>query len=330
MKKKYFGLIFLILFCVIMGEVVFAQKHRKPFGAESVLEMKLNNLVFAYFKNNGNDGLHLAESTDGLNWTALKNDQSFLTPEVGKDKLMRDPCIIRGLDGKFHAVWTVSWSEKGIGYASSPDLIHWSAQQYIPVMEKEDSARNCWAPEITLDAATKTYMIYWATTIKGKYNETYSTAESGYNHRIYYVSTKDFKTFSDTKLLYEPGFNVIDATIVPDKGRFIMFLKDETREPVQKNLKIAYADKLTGPYSKAGNPITGNYWAEGPTSVKVGAKWIVYLDKYREHKYGAVCSFDLVNWEDISDQIKVPSGLRHGSILSVDKITFNKLNSLNK
>src|ERR1700741_2676269 len=104
--------------------------------------------LFAYFKNNGEDGLHLAYSHDGLKWSTLKNDSSFLKPTVSKDKLMRDPCIIRGADGLFHMVWTVSWKDRGIGHATSPDLIHWSAQQYIPVMEQEPTALNCWAPEI--------------------------------------------------------------------------------------------------------------------------------------------------------------------------------------
>jgi hypothetical protein len=55
---------------------------------------------------------------------------------------MRDPCIIRDKDGIFHMVWTVSWNEKGIGYAWSRDLINWSQQKYIPVMEHEPEARN--------------------------------------------------------------------------------------------------------------------------------------------------------------------------------------------
>lgn len=281
--------------------------------------------VFAYFKNNGKDGLHLAGSTDGLKWKSFKNDSSFLEPTVSNDKLMRDPCIIRGLDGKFHMVWTVSWTDKGIGYASSSDLIHWSEQQYIPVMAHEEGARNSWAPEITVDPVSQTYMIYWATTIKGKFTETLGTLEDGYNHRMYYVTTKDFKTFSDTKLLYEPGFNVIDATILRDKGRYVMFLKDETREPVQKNLKIAYADELTGPYTAASKAITGNYWAEGPTAMKKDGNWLVYFDRYRDHKYGVISSSDLVNWADISDQIALPKGIRHGTILEVSKDVFEVL-----
>src|SRR5690606_29176436 len=74
--------------------------------------------AFSYFKGNGEDGLHLAYSYDGFSWKALNNDQSVLEPELSKDKLMRDPCIIRGGDGRFHMVWTVSWTDQGIGYAS--------------------------------------------------------------------------------------------------------------------------------------------------------------------------------------------------------------------
>src|SRR6476660_3466523 len=151
-----------------------------------------NVYMFSYFINNGADGLHYAYSKDGLTWQAVK-DSSFLRPTVSKDKLMRDPCIIRGADNLFHMVWTVSWNDKGIGYASSKDLIHWSAQQFIPVMEHEDSARNTWAPEITYDPVAKDYMIYWATTISGRFPQKDTAAESGYNHRIYYTTTKDFK-----------------------------------------------------------------------------------------------------------------------------------------
>lgn len=281
--------------------------------------------LFAYFKGNGEDGLHFACSKDGYKWSALKHDASYLTPMVSKDKLMRDPCIIRGGDGLFHMVWTVSWNEKGIGYASSKDLVHWSEQQYLPVMEHEAGARNCWAPEITYDDKTGVYMIYWSTTITGKYPETAAVKESGYNHRLYYVTTKDFITYSPAALLYEPGFNVIDATIVKDGKRFMMVMKDETIEPVRKNLRLAFSNALTGPYSSAGKPITGPYWAEGPTTLKVGQDWLIYFDKYRDKKYGAIRSSGLQEWKDVSDQVSLPAGIRHGSIL---KITGKELSVL--
>src|ERR1700712_2964099 len=204
----------------------------------------INNVyMFCYFNNNGKDGLHLAYSLDGYKWKALHHDSSFLKPVLSKDSLMRDPCIIKGADGLFHMVWTVSWKQRGIGYASSPDLIHWNKQEFLPVMEKEPTAQNCWAPEITYDAKNKLYMIYWATTIPGRFPASDSGGDN--NHRIYQITTKDFNTYTPIKLLYDQGFNVIDATIVPDGNQFIMFLKDETKNPPQKNLHIAYSNQLT-------------------------------------------------------------------------------------
>ncbi|MDN3668499.1 glycoside hydrolase family 43 protein [Echinicola jeungdonensis] len=284
--------------------------------------------LFSYFMGNGEDGLHLAYSEDGLKWKALIDNKSVLAPTAGGDKLMRDPCIIKGGDGKFHMVWTVSWNEKGIGYASSEDLVNWSEQQFIPVMAHEEGARNTWAPEIFYDDKKDRYMIFWASTIKGLYPETQDTLESGYNHRMYYTTTKDFKKFSKTKLFYEPGFNVIDATIIPHDGEYVMFVKDETRTPPAKNIRITKSDKLTQGYPAAGEPITGDYWAEGPTPLMVGKRCILYFDKYREHQMGAVASTDMKNWKDISDQIHFPNGTRHGTAFKVTREEFKRLNKL--
>lgn len=139
------------------------------------------------------------------------------------------------------------------------------------------------------------------------------------------MTTKDFKTFSDTKLLYDQGFNVIDATILRDQNQYVMFLKDETKTPPQKNIRIARSSTLTGGYSRPTSPITGAYWAEGPTVAKIGQNWVVYFDKYTEKKMGAVQSSDLVNWTDISDKISFPSGTRHGTIICVEKPILDKL-----
>lgn len=277
--------------------------------------------LFSYFKGNGEDGLHLAYSTDGFTWRALNQDRSFLTPTAGKDKLMRDPSIVRGPDGTFHMVWTVSWGEKGFGYASSKDLIHWSEQRYIPVMEHESGTLNTWAPELFYDAANKQYLIFWASTIPGRYPETDGQDGSRYNHRIYYVTTKDFKKFSKTQLFYDHGFNVIDAMIVRAGAWYAMFLKDETNKPfpVQKNIRIAWSNRATGPYSPASVPVTGIYWAEGPTALNVGGTWFLYFDKYTEHRYGLLVSKDLQNWTDASDRLVVPNGIRHGTAFEVSE-----------
>jgi len=285
--------------------------------------------MFSYFMGNGEDGLHLAYSTDGYKWEALNDNRSFLTPNVGEDKLMRDPCIISGPDGKFHMVWTVSWKEKGIGYAWSNDLIHWSEQKSIPVMAHEPTARNCWAPEVFYDDGSKQYLIFWSTTIPGRFPDTEKSGDDKYNHRMYYTTTRDFETFSETKLFYDKGFNVIDGTLIKEKNEYVLFLKDETRTPPQKNIRVARSKNLTSNYSKPTPPISGNYWAEGPTPVKIGNHWIVYFDKYRKHSMGAVRSNDLEKWEDISDKISFPEGTRHGTVFKVSSKVLENLKQKN-
>ncbi len=285
--------------------------------------------LFSYFMGNGEDGLHLAYSYDGLKWEALKNNTSFLQPDVGEDKLMRDPCIIAGPDGRFHMVWTVSWKEKGIGYAWSEDLINWSPQKYIPVMEHETTARNCWAPEVFFDDASGQYLIFWSTTIPGRFPESEKMGDSDYNHRMYYTLTKDFEDFSETKLFYDRGFNVIDGTLAIQDNQYLLFLKNETLSPPEKNIRLAKSETLTGEYSEPGTPITGDYWAEGPTAIKIDGAWVVYFDKYRNNKMGAVRSNNLINWEDISDQIYFPEGARHGTVFTIPAELLGKLKNTN-
>ena len=273
--------------------------------------------LFSYFNGNG-DGLHLAYSTDGLNWEAVKNDTVLLKPEIGKDKLMRDPSIAQDEEGTFHMVWTSGWWDQGIGYASSKDLINWSEQQNIPVMEKFEGAKNTWAPELFYDKTDKTFYIFWSSTVPGAFPDLpTSESEKGLNHRQYYVTTKDFKTFSETQLFFEPGFSVIDGAILEKDDTYYLFVKNENSNPAEKNIRITSNDKPYGFPTEVSAPITGDYWAEGPTPLQVGEYVYVYFDKYTQGRYGAIRSKDMKNWEDVSDSIYFPKGIRHGTAFKV-------------
>ncbi len=279
--------------------------------------------LFSYFKGNGEDGLHLAYSRDGFTYKALNNNEPFLKPQVGKEKLMRDSCVLRGPDDKFHMVWTVGWKEKGIGYASSPDLIRWSKQKFILVMAHEPNAQNCWAPELFYCAEEKEYIITWSTIIESSEKD----SGSNHNHCIYYTTTSDFRNFSPTKLFYDPGFDVIDTTIIQTGDRYVMFFKDERLDPVpKKNIRLAISSSADGPYGPPSSPITScEYWAEGPSAIRINETYIVYFDKYRKHSYGAVASDDLIHWDDISQKIHFPAGARHGTVFKVDCNVLDKL-----
>ena len=278
--------------------------------------------MFSYFKGNGETGLHLAYSYDGLKWETLNDGNPILAPEIGKDKLMRDPSICQSPDGTFHIVWTTGWWDKTIGYASSKDLINWSEQKAIPVMMHEPEAKNSWAPELFYDSKSKTYYIFWATTIPGRHTEVAtSESEKGLNHRMYYVTTKNFKTFSKTKIFFNPDFSVIDAAIIKEtSGEYMMAVKNENSNPPEKNIRITKTKNLKKGFPvEVSAPITGNYWAEGPTLLQVGEYIYVYFEKYRDRKYGALRTKDGVNWEDVSDKISFPQGTKHGTAFVVDK-----------
>lgn len=294
--------------------------------AQSQREAKDEAYLFSYFNGNGEDGLHLAYSTDGLKWEALRNDTSWLRPQVGKDKLMRDPSIVQDDEGTFHMVWTSGWWDQGIGYASSKDLIHWSEQKNIPVMESFEGTRNTWAPELFYDKADKTFYIFWASTVPGAFPDLpTSESEKELNHRQYYVTTKDFKTFSDTKLFFAPNFSVIDGCILHKDNTYYLFVKNENSAPAEKNIRLTSNSKPYDFPTEVSAPITGDYWAEGPTPLQIGDYVYVYFDKYTLGQYGAIRSRDMQTWEDVSDSVSFPRGIRHGTAFKVDAQVVEKL-----
>ncbi len=283
-------------------------------------------LLFSFFRNNGEDGLYLATSRDGLKWIELKpSAKTFLRPAVG-GKLMRDPCLALGPDGTFHLVWTTGWGKPPvIGVAHSQDLLQWSEQKAVAVMGHEPESRNAWAPELFHDDTAQRWLIFWSTTIRGRFADTDKTGDDGYNHRIYFTTTKDFETFAPTKLLFDGGFNVIDATLLKARGKFHLIVKDETKVPVKKNLRLTTSDRAEGPFSKAGVPFTGD-WVEGPSAIQIGEEFFVYFDHYAAPQYyGAVKSRDLEHWEDISKKVSFPKGVRHGTVLRVPESVVKKI-----
>jgi hypothetical protein len=286
---------------------------------------KPDSFLFSFFRDNGQDGLFLAWSRDGLRWSELKPPgKSFLAPNLG-NKLMRDPCLRQAPDGTFHLVWTTGWGDRIIGYASSKDLLHWTEPKAIPVMMHEPMARNAWAPELFYDEAHGQWLIFWSSTIPGRFAETAGSGDDGWNHRAYCVTTRDFQTSSETKLFYDGGFNVIDATLVKVGSRYHLIVKDETRQPVKKHLRFAVSDHAEGPFGPASEPFTLS-WVEGPSALLVGGEVFVYFDHYATPQhYGAVKTADFKTWQDLTKQLSFPAGARHGTVLRVSEEVLQPL-----
>ena len=269
--------------------------------------------LFTSFRGNGEDGLRFLSSDDGNHWKSVAG--TFLKPRVGSSRLMRDPSLALGFDGTYHLVWTTGWQkDQGFGYASSKDLVHWSDQRFIPVMEHEPTTVNVWAPELFFDEPNHRFIICWASTIPGRFPDHLEPHDN--NQRMYYTTTRDFQAFAPAKLFYDPGFSVIDCTIVKNGKDYALVLKDNSRS--QRNLKVAFGESPLGPWRDLSKPITQNF-TEGPSVLKVGDDWVIYFDAYREEIYGAVKTRDFKTFVNITDEVSFPKGHKHGTVLNVSR-----------
>ena len=249
--------------------------------------------LFTSFRGNGETGVYLALSPDGKQWTALNKDRPWIKPERA-GMLMRDPWLGKGPDGVWHLLWTSGWTraemggQLALGHATSKDLLTWSSQQLIPVMQEEPTARNAWAPEAVWDPSKTQWIIFWASTVPARFLPEDPTQDNGYNHRIYATATRNWQTFTPAKLWFDPGFNCIDSTLVHDGKRWIMVFKDERKDPLQKRLRLSFASSPEGPWHEVSQPFT-TQWVEGPTSVRVGSEWWIYFDHYTKLSITALC-----------------------------------------
>ena len=282
------------------------------------------NYLFAYFievTQGRGDGLRLAHSHDGRHWGAIGGGKVFMPASVGGGSF-RDPHLSRTPDGLYHLVWTTScvpWAEancvqdRGLGHATSPDLVTWAAADYITV---DLNVEHVWAPETFYDEQTGQTMIFWSSPVD-------ATADPD-PHDIYYVLTTDFQTFTDPAILYSrPGRNFIDATIYDRGDDYLMVIKDEADG--QKNLRALVSSELFGPNAwtvDPSAPLTGNYAAEGPSFLERDGSLFIYFDKYGEGAYGALEASTTLAldtpaaWTDISASVFFP-GVRHGTPIEV-------------
>jgi hypothetical protein len=269
-------------------------------------------------------GLRFAYSRDLYNWTEIPGPH--LAPKIG-DGIMRDPFVAPGPDGMFHMVWTTGWGRRDIGYASSPDLVNWSQQRLIPVMEHKQKARNCWAPKLFYEEASKQWMIIWSTWLDDGTFGPPELPHTSKQHRIFYVTTKDFKEFSQAKLLFNPGYSCIDAYLLKNSDDYLLFFKDERGNdaedfnPEWQNVRFARSKSPYGPFESISKTITGKgagtWHNEGPSAIKVSGQYYVFYDHHnvpRPEYYGAVKSADLSEWVDVSDKMHFPDETKHGHI----------------
>lgn len=304
---------------------------------EDVLKEKEQDSIylFSFFREpNGLGGVNLAYSHDLLVWNEIPGP--FFKPGVGKmikkedlvsERFIRDPFLVRDpkSNGGYHMVWTTG--KVGFAIAHSQDLVTWHGEEFVPVLPGRP-AENCWAPKLFYNAEDGNWILLWSSTLADDTFPSPVVPGTSRNHRLWYMKTKDFKTYSTAQVFFDPGHSAIDANLFKAKGKYHLFFKDErannTRDvnPEYQNIRVATSDDFYGPFTQISAPITGHgkgIWEnEGPTPLKHKDKYYCFYDHHGVNGYfGLLKSDDLIQWQDISDQLTMPENCRHGNILKV-------------
>ena len=159
------------------------------------------------------------------------------------------------------------------------------------------------------------FVIVWASSIPGRFPATDSlaqkTSRGRADHRLYYVTTKDFKTYSHAALLYDGGFCAIDGTITKRGDTYYLVMKDETFYPPRRNLRIASSKHATGPYGPASPSFTEGH--RGAVGAADGRLVVRLLRRVHARTLRRRADARLRALGAVPDSLKTPRGIRHGS-----------------
>jgi hypothetical protein len=268
----------------------------------------LTGYVLSYFGGDPySESVHLATSTDGLRWTALDANQGLAFATTGT-RSVRDPYVFRKQDGTFGVLATQGWDTDSIYVWDSPNLTSFGEPRLVRL---NTFGNRVWAPQAIWNPVANNYVVYWSGNVNGGPN------------RTYYNTTTDFRTFSAPTVLFDPGYDEIDADIQLVNGVYYLYHKGE----VGKRLFVARSTSLT-PGSFVAQTTTplppANVNVEGPTvfAANTGNRWYMYYDRFDEGGvFGLSTTTDIANpnsWTTVpASGYTLPAGVRHATVFGV-------------
>jgi GH43 family beta-xylosidase len=303
-----------------------AQKPKKQ-----VKNLKTTAYLFAYFTGNdiSEEAIRFAVSNDGYNYRALNNNQPVIdSKKISSTGGIRDPHIIRGIDGKtFYMVATDlasanGWdSNRAMVLLKSTDLINWTST-VINIQQKypnQENLKRVWAPQTIYDVQKGKYMIYW------------SMQHGNEIDKIYYAyANADFTDLeTEPKQLFFSPMNeaCIDGEIIFENNKYHLFFKTEG---AKAGIKIAVSNKLTEGYvlrdryvQQTNDPVEG----AGVFKLNNSKDYILMYDLYTKGKYQFTKTNDLEHFSVIDDAISMNFHPRHGTVMPITAKELARLES---
>lgn len=239
---------------------------------DKITEDDFTGYLFAHFigeQEDNQEQIYFSLSEDGLNFKDMNSCKPVLVSNVG-EKGVRDPYLYRSYEGdRFFLIATDlsiynrgGWFQNEQGYYDasttgssnlvlweSTDLINWGNAKLLPVAP--DNAGMAWAPEMIYHEETGEYVIFFSSSIMNP-----DTRMKAKPNTIFYVTTRDFVSFSETKILIDnqkdpdgKAREIIDTTIIKVGDTYYSASKDGDNSEANGGIRILKTKTLFDPDS---------------------------------------------------------------------------------
>ena len=268
----------------------------------------------AYMTGSDEKHLYFAVSEDGYLFDAINGGRPILGASFD-DRLVRDPHIFKDKDGVYRMVATVSWKNRPFTIWDSKDLVHWENERLVDVAPPD--ASKTWAPELALDEESGLYFVYWT----AEQNNDWDTAA------IWYATTRDFRKWSEPKVLYRAQGGILDANIVKIDGIWNLVFRGTVDG--KKGIHLAVSRSALGPYEYSHRITAHNM--EGPflfeNRTDKGTYALMMDDYGRSAGFELFETRDLKDWRRLTnekppyynDKVRFPKGIRHGAVIPISE-----------
>jgi hypothetical protein len=260
--------------------------------------------VFSTFKGDAvpQEALSIYNSSDALNFK-LVSDTGF----AGPSGALRDPSIMKYVDGKYYVAYTdppgagCCGKEDHFSIASSTDLVHWT--NLTMVTGGVPGLAHVWAPEWFVEG----------TTVRVIANIDTLNTDSDFKPYLFTALNNSLTSWSGP-IAMNIGPNYIDTFALKAGSTYHVFTKNETTRYVEH----ATASNLTGPWNFIGKADWAGWGSgmEGPAVVQLDdGTWRIYLDGQGSVGFLYASSRDLVSWSATSALPGITAVVRHGTVI---------------
>lgn len=218
--------------------------------------------------------MHLSNGNNALSYSQLSYDGTSETTRILESNVgttgVRDHFIVNAQDNSkywLHAtdlkvnalggdfINATRFGSRSIVIWESTDLATWSEPRLSAPLANI-SAGNVWAPESYWDSTRDEFIVIFSS----RYWDPADTERTGPSppNQLMYVTTKDFEAFSEEQVYFNPGYPVIDCSLihVPEQGENVWYrwVKSEVDYRIWQQRS---SDGILGTWTNVGNAPEG-------------------------------------------------------------------------